>query len=160
MRLKNMIAASAFVGCGAIAQEGHIPALIAAGVEIGAVCDTNAARADEIGSTSAATRKAGCLRKFGMVNAMPPCPKSCSPTHTAHGRSNGASVPAHRLRLAAAMRWCWAARFRRCPSSGTTSPIPCKANWGSFAMGRPRSWTRLRSAAGKSLACSVFRMPI
>ncbi len=39
------------IGCGAIAQEGHIPAFIAAGVEIGAVCDTNAARAQEIGQT-------------------------------------------------------------------------------------------------------------
>ena len=37
------------IGCGAIAQEGHIPGLIAAGVEIGAVCDTNADRAKEVG---------------------------------------------------------------------------------------------------------------
>jgi len=37
------------IGCGAIAQEGHIPALIAAGVEIRAVCDANAERAREVG---------------------------------------------------------------------------------------------------------------
>ena len=37
------------IGCGGIAQEGHIPALIAAGVEIGAVCDANDARAHEVG---------------------------------------------------------------------------------------------------------------
>jgi predicted dehydrogenase len=37
------------IGCGAIAQEGHIPGLLEAGVEIGAVCDANAERAGEIG---------------------------------------------------------------------------------------------------------------
>ena len=37
------------IGCGAIAQEGHIPGLLAAGVEIGAVCDANEARAREVG---------------------------------------------------------------------------------------------------------------
>ena len=37
------------IGCGGIAQEGHIPALLAAGVEIGAVCDANEARAQEVG---------------------------------------------------------------------------------------------------------------
>jgi len=37
------------IGCGCIAREGHIPALIAAGVEIGAVCDANEERAKEIG---------------------------------------------------------------------------------------------------------------
>jgi predicted dehydrogenase len=37
------------IGCGAIAQEGHIPGLLAAGVEIGAVCDANADRAREVG---------------------------------------------------------------------------------------------------------------
>lgn len=37
------------IGCGGIAQEGHIPALLAAGVEIGAVCDANEARAMDVG---------------------------------------------------------------------------------------------------------------
>ena len=36
------------IGCGGIAQEGHIPALLAAGVEIGAVCDSNGTRALEV----------------------------------------------------------------------------------------------------------------
>ena len=36
------------IGCGGIAQEGHIPSLLAAGVEIGAVCDVNEARATEV----------------------------------------------------------------------------------------------------------------
>lgn len=36
------------IGCGGIAQEGHIPALLAAGVEIGAVCDANGARALDV----------------------------------------------------------------------------------------------------------------
>ena len=39
------------IGCGGIAQEGHIPGLLAAGVEIGAVCDANEARAREVGGT-------------------------------------------------------------------------------------------------------------
>ena len=39
------------IGCGGIAQEGHIPSLLAAGVEIGAVCDSNEARAREVGET-------------------------------------------------------------------------------------------------------------
>jgi len=39
------------IGCGSIAQEGHIPALIASGVEIAAVCDANEARAREVGET-------------------------------------------------------------------------------------------------------------
>jgi len=37
------------IGCGGIAQEGHIPSLLAAGVEIGALCDTNESRAQEVG---------------------------------------------------------------------------------------------------------------
>ena len=37
------------IGCGGIAQEGHIPGLLAAGVEIGAVCDANVARVQEVG---------------------------------------------------------------------------------------------------------------
>lgn len=38
------------IGCGCVAQEGHIPGLVAAGVEIGAVCDSNAVRAQEVGT--------------------------------------------------------------------------------------------------------------
>ena len=37
------------IGCGGIAQEGHIPGLLAAGVDVGAVCDANEARAQEVG---------------------------------------------------------------------------------------------------------------
>jgi predicted dehydrogenase len=37
------------IGCGDIAQEAHIPALLVAGVEIGAVCDANRVRAEEVG---------------------------------------------------------------------------------------------------------------
>jgi predicted dehydrogenase len=36
------------IGCGFIAQKGHIPGLLAAGVEIGAVCDANDVRAREV----------------------------------------------------------------------------------------------------------------
>ena len=36
------------IGCGAIAREGHIPGSLAAGVEIGTVCDTDERRAQEV----------------------------------------------------------------------------------------------------------------
>ena len=48
MTIDSKALRAGIIGCGGIAQEGHIPSLLAAGVEIGAVCDANEARAQQV----------------------------------------------------------------------------------------------------------------
>ena len=60
------------IGCGGIVQEGHIPSLLAAGVEIGAVCDANEARAKEV------------AKRFAVLS-FEPC---CLPASRLRGRAS------------------------------------------------------------------------